>query len=181
MDEKALIERSMTGDAEAFATLAGNYGREIFTFIYRMTGNIQDAEDIAQQCFAKAFTAMASFRGDSSLRTWLYRIASNECSTFIRRRRPVDEITDNTAPLGDDGRDSVGPADLIRTETIDAAAKAILSLPEKQRVVVTLRIYENLSYREIAEISGIPEESAKVNFHYGIGAIRRRLRENGLL
>ena len=130
------------------------------------------AEDVVQDVFVKAFRALDRFRGDAAFRTWLFRIAVNESKSALRRSGRRSETTLDAA--GDLPSDRLDPAE--RAALHDEAARArtaLEALPEKQRLSVSLRTEEGLSFREIGEITGSSEGAARVNYFHGI----RRLRE----
>jgi len=130
------------------------------------------AQDVAQDAFIKAFRALDRFRGDAAFRTWLMTIAANEARGAIRKRgRRRETDIDLVEPVADEGLDP-GEAAVQHSEAERARAK-LATLPEKQRLAVTLRVEEGLSFREIGDIIGSSEGAARVNYFHGI----RRLRE----
>ena len=173
------IEQARAGDTGAFDGLVRKYQREIFFLALKMLKNEEDAEEVAQQAFINAWNNLQGFRGGAAFRTWLYRITMNLATSHLRKkaRRGGD-----TAELDHDRTEqenSPGPLDrLIRDEAARHALAACDTLGHKQRSVVLLRIVHELSYREISEIVGCSEQTAKVHFHYGVENLRKRLKAN---
>jgi len=130
------------------------------------------AQDVAQDAFLKAYRALGDFRGDSAFRTWLLTIAANEARGALRRRgRQRETALENAGPVTDRGLDPEEEA-LMNTEA-QRARGMMEQLPEKQRLSVSLRVEEGLSFREIGTVIGSSEGAARVNYFHGI----RRLRE----
>ena len=174
--DDALVERAQGGDAAALDSLV----RRHYEFAYRVAlGMVRDADlasDVVQDAFVKATRGLDGYRGDSSFRGWLATIVKNEGRTALRaagRRRESD--LDGVAPVAAPGR---GPAE--RTVQLDEARRVrayVDRLPEKQRLAVTLRIDQGLSFREVGDIIGSSEGSARVNYHHGITKLRTWLTE----
>lgn len=164
-----LVERFLRGDRSAFTALVERYQRPIFALAYRYTGNEADAKDISQLVFIKVFKSLKSFRGSSWVRTWLYRIAINTCLNELRdrrRERPA-EIAEDTLTTR-----ATGARRLIRDQAATRLREAIEGLPAKQRMVLELRIYDELRFKEIAELADCSENAAKVNFHHAVKRLR---------
>ncbi|MGO9834114.1 MAG: sigma-70 family RNA polymerase sigma factor [Polyangiaceae bacterium] len=172
-----LVERLVARDERAFTTLVRAYERRVFALVLRMIGNRAEAEDLAQEVFVQVFKAIGSFRGESKLSTWIYRIAINLCknrSKYLRVRHAgqeeqLDALQDHV-PMGD-----AKGASLTRVERPDemAAGKqverivqdAILELEPSFRECLVLRDVEDLSYEEIGAITGLPEGTVKSRIH----------------
>lgn len=167
------MERAKDGDREAFDSLAVRHHAAAFRTAYAILDDEDDAADATQGAFVKALVSLRGFRGESSFRTWLLRIAANEARAILRRRTRRRELPfDPAAPFADRG---ATPADEAERRAEVARLEAALArLPEKQRLAITLRIYEGLSFREVGEIIGSSEGAARVNYHHGM----RRLRES---
>ena len=97
-DERALIEQAQSGDQEAFLTLLSRYDRQIMSVVYRFTHDLYDREDLYQDIFMNCYRSIRKFQFRSSILTWLYRIALNRCLTYVRKKRPMDELKDPKAP-----------------------------------------------------------------------------------
>ena len=179
MPDEKLLERIRAGDKGAFDELVRKYQREIYYLALRMVKNTEDAEELTQQTFVKAFEKHEGFRGESGFKTWLYQVALNTCRSHLRNRRGVLELNEESGSLVSEG--GTPPEILIQAETASAAVAAAGSLPEKQRIAVLLRIFHEMSYEEIGGIIGCSEQTAKVNFHYGIENLRKKMKENGAM
>jgi RNA polymerase sigma-70 factor (ECF subfamily) len=157
--DHSLVTRAAAGDEAAFDELLRRHRLRVFNLARALVGDDGEAEDLAQEVFVRAWRALGRFRGDSTFRTWLYRVALNVIHTHLgrkARRRGVWGWWPETPPPGpaevDPGLEGV-ERDLVRRELID---RALASLPPDLRVAVTLRDIEGLEYREIAEALGIP-------------------------
>ena len=167
-----LIRRVLRGETAAFEVLVGRYQPLILRLTRRMTRNAEDAEDLAQDAFVQAFRSLAGFHGQASFSTWLYRIAVNRCLNHLRAARREDPVeVDGNIP--DARGDSL--ADLLAAERHRALAAAIEELPPQQRATLTLRVYQGLGHREIAEILDCAEGTAKANYFHAIRRLQRKL------
>ena len=156
--EAAVIRRVLDGDGNAFEALVAAYEKNVYNLALRMTGNAQDAEDMAQEAFVKAYTSLPGFRGDSKFSVWLYRIVSNVCLDFLRRqnRRPASSLSqedeDGEETQMDIPDESQSPEQLLeRSLTQEAVRRGLQSLSAEQRQILLLREIQGLSYEEIAE------------------------------
>jgi len=157
------------GDRAEFARLVDVYSTPIYRLALKMLGNVQDAEDVLQATFLKAFQHLPGFEGRSSLSTWLYRIAANEALMQLRRKRPAFSLDDEPADSDGEPQQPVEFADwgaLPEKELLSGEAKkqldrAIQSLPEKLRIVFLLRDVEGLSIKETSEALNLTETAVK--------------------
>lgn len=156
--EAAIVRKVLGGDANAFETLVLEYEKNVYNIALRMTGNSEDAADMTQEAFIKAYNSLQSFRGDSKFSVWLYRIVSNVCLDFLRskNRRPTVSLSVED----DDGEDAqLDVADesqslellLDRKLTRDSVRRGLDSLPPDYRQILLLREIQGLSYDEIAQ------------------------------
>jgi RNA polymerase sigma-70 factor, ECF subfamily len=172
--EEGLVERARRGEDAALDALVAGHYRAVYGVTYRVLGDEELAADAAQDTFIKAIGALGSFRGESSVRTWLLRIATNTARSVGRRRTSRREVSlEPELERRASGPDPASRA-VTRTEA-ERAARALQELPEKQRLAVSLRIYEDLSHREIAEVLGSSEGAVRVNYHLGIKRLRELL------
>jgi RNA polymerase sigma-70 factor (ECF subfamily) len=167
--DQGLIERFRAGERPAFDALVRRYQQPIYYLALRYLKNEADASDATQQTFVKVFKSLQRFRGASTFRTWIYRIAINLCLNHLRdkRREQPSEIAEDaltTTPTG--------PQRLIDDEQTKRLREAISELPPKQRMVLELRIYDELKFREVAELINCSENAAKVNFHHAVTRLR---------
>ena len=174
MDEHLLIERARAGDTAAFGQLVRLHRDAVYRFAVRWLGDSEHALDVAQDVFMRAYAALRDYRGDGRFRTWLFSITLNVVRTAARRQKRRGEIRLDTGAQFPDLRT---PPDTraARADAYARAARELATLPEKQRGAVALRIYEGLSFKEIGEIIGCSEGSARVNYHHGIQRLREAL------
>ena len=156
-DEADLVRAAQAGDRPAFAVLVERYWDRLYRWLCRLTRDGTAAEDIAQETFLKAFAAVNSFRPGSNFRAWLFRIAHNN---FVNQRRAIRHNRRPLAPeIAEDPRGPVGEA--LSREALRLIAEAVAKLPSDFRGALTLRVEEGLSFRDIAEVMGITEETAR--------------------
>lgn len=186
IDEKKVIKRAAKGDADAFEQLVLTYQTPIYNLCLRMTGNPEDAADLTQEAFIKAWKNLGGFQFESAFSTWLYRLASNACLDHLRsvKRRPQISLTveddDGEAQTLDlpDAAPSPEEAAITKEEN-EILARAMQALDEQQRQILTLRAINDLSYAEIAAILGIKEGTVKSRLARTRDALRKILRESG--
>lgn len=156
--EAAIVRKVLGGDANAFETLVLEYEKNVYNIALRMTGNSEDAADMTQEAFIKAYNSLQSFRGDSKFSVWLYRIVSNVCLDFLRskNRRPTVSLSvedgDGEDAQLDVADESQSPELLLdRKLTRDSVRRGLDSLPPDYRQILLLREIQGLSYDEIAQ------------------------------
>jgi RNA polymerase sigma-70 factor (ECF subfamily) len=173
MDEKQLVAACLAGRREAFDIIVERHRRTVYQLCYRFVGNHEDASDLSQDVFVRAYKGLPRFRGQSSLGTWLYRIGVNVCLNWVNVKRPMTETIDAGPHLDPRAKD---PAEeLVRGERAAEVRAAIAQLPKKQRATVILRIYHELSHEEIAGILGSSVGAVKANFFHALGNLKRLL------
>lgn len=155
---------------EAFEQIVKEYSEQLYWQIRRMVFSHEDANDLLQNTFVKAWLNIDYFRGDAKMSTWLYRIAFNECLTFLNKQRAnnqisIDEI--NAEMIGKLESDPYFDGDT----TQKAFLKAIQSLPEKQRIVFNLKYFKEMKYEEISEILGTSIGGLKASYHHAVKKI----------
>jgi RNA polymerase sigma-70 factor, ECF subfamily len=167
--DSALIKRAQQGDSDAFATLFHTHKTRIYSLCFRMTNNATEAEDLAQDAFLQVFRKLASFRGDSALSTWLYRIAVNTVLMHFRRKAPCAVSLDQPYSHQDakPARREYGTRDgrLETSVTRVALNRAISELPESCRAIFLLHEVEGYQHREIAELLGCSVGNSKSRLH----------------
>jgi len=180
--DEELVSRIRAGDGGAFDSLVLRYRKEIYRIAYRMTGDHAEADDLAQETFCRAFTGLAEFRGESSVRTWLFRIVSNLSLNVVQSARVArrDAVTIET--LAQAGRpatvqEPAGFERLVARQHVERLRLAIATLPRKQRTTLILRAFEGLQYKEIARAMGCSIGTAKANFFHAISSLRRELKD----
>jgi RNA polymerase sigma-70 factor (ECF subfamily) len=170
-DDRAALEACRRGDREAFDRLVERYQRDVYRLCYRYLNNHEDASDTAQEVFLKAYRAIGSFRGDSALSTWLYRIAVNTCLNFRAARKPSGQELPETIVDPRPGAQSRVESD----EQSRRVREAVSRLPEKQRATVILKVYHDLTHEEVAGILGATVGTVKANLFHALGNLRKTL------
>ncbi len=168
-----LIDLVLTGRTDAFGVLVTRYSASIYAVAFRMLRNHDDAADIAQDVFLKAYEALASFQKKSSFHTWLYRIATNSCINHLRKFTAQHHI-ELAAYHGVQEEETLDT--LYKMELQDVVNEAIEKLPEKQKATVMLRVCDGLSHREVSRILKCSVGTAKANYFHAIRNLRRFMR-----
>ena len=172
-NEIELVTRAQEGDRNAFSELVRIHSRGVLNVIYRMCGDMQVAEDAAQETFIQAWMKLKSYRPQSSLRNWLYRIAVNSAIDMLRRDKRIlsGEIEDLNLRDSEPGPEAK-VASAERTELVQGA---VLTLPDASRAVLVLREFEGLSYQEISESLEIPIGTVMSRLNYARKLLREEL------
>ena len=180
MDHSELIRAAQQGEREAFDELVRQTYVDTFTLAYRLTGNEEDARDVAQDAYLRAWRGIGRFRGEAQFSTWMYRITANAASTHTRkRRRQRTEVLDNHAEPTEERVESLpGPA-AESAEGLERVSHAIETLPVKLRHVVLLKDVYGLSHEDIAAELDISVAAAKVRLHRGRRKLKDMLYEQG--
>ena len=172
-----LIAQLRSNAVEAFDRLIEQYGDRLYWHIRRVVVNHEDAEDVLQETFAKAYTSIADFRGDSesSLTAWLYRIATNIAINVLRRRKKwalasLDSVRGDLLATFEHEIDPSADEIVVRLQ------KAILALPTKQRLVFNMRYYDELSFEQISQATGDSVSTLKTNYHYAVKKVKEQVR-----
>ncbi len=177
MDEKRLLELLRERDERAFEEMVKLYQHRVFNVVYRMLGNAHEAEDVAQEVFVTVFKSIESFREEAKFSTWLYRIATNHCKNRIkylgrRAHGRTDELDENTPESQSTGPSaSLSPRQMQPDAVVEGmqlerlVQEGIAHLDEEQRIVLVLRDVEELSYDEIAQITGLADGTVKSRLH----------------
>lgn len=176
-DSANLVRRLKAGDEKAFEELVVEYRERLYRVAWRIVRDDDMAEDAAQEAFIKVYRHIGRFQGRSSLYTWIYRITVNIALNKLKRDRFRQLL-----PLGDlprmDHRPSADPArEALSSEVASRIDEAVRALPEKQRAVFTLKFYEGLGHKQIAEIVGCSEGTSKANYFHAIRKLRRELED----
>lgn len=168
-----LVERYLSGDTAAFDEIMIRYERQIYRICYRFVENRDDAMDLAQEVFIKAFEHLATFRRESSLKTWLYRIAMNHCINHVKKNsQEFVEVTEYTGSVH-----SSVQAQLEDSEQRAHFRRLVKLLPPKQKAILELRINEQLSYEEIAKISGRSISTIKASVFFALEKLRKLVKD----
>lgn len=174
LDDTALVAASAEGRREAFDLIVERHRRTVYQVCYRFVSNHEDASDLSQEAFVRAWRGLKNFKGQSALSTWLYRIAVNVCLNRVSvKTAPADRIesTDHFEDTRIEGAQAV----LLREERAAAVRQAIRSLPKKQRATLILRTYHDLSHQQIADILGSSVGATKANFFHALANLKKIL------
>jgi RNA polymerase sigma-70 factor (ECF subfamily) len=188
VSDSDLVASTLAGDVGAFNDLVQRWEGSLYKFVYRYLGDAEEARDVCQDAFIKAYTNLHRFRGQAKFSSWLYQIALNQCRSQFRRQkaRPTVSIDedDEQSRLRLVSADGVLPDDsAIHGERVRALQQALAQLPDEQRTVIILKQYHGMKFREIAEVLGTPESTVKSRLYHGLDALSRSLgylKEEGL-
>src|SRR5712692_5784482 len=182
--DEELVTRSIGGDADSFNQLVLRWEPPIYALAYRVIGREEDARDVCQETFLRAFRALSGFRGQAKFSSWLYRIALNLCRDWVRRERrtPVIQAPDDVDLLdlaaarepSESIEELVARQDLSRT-----VERAMALLPDEQRTAIILKEYHGLTFQEIADLVGCPLSTVKTRLYQGLTVLRRELARTG--
>lgn len=177
MDDNTLLERYINGDDAALTCIVKRYQKDIYRFVYRQVGNEADAADVTQKVFVNLFLKAKQFEGKSSFKTWLYQIAINHCknqfrSNDRRREHGVGETAEEF--VYEDNKFD----DVFGMEKRRILQEAINNLPAKQRMTMQLRVYQECSFAEIAEIMTSSIGTVKASYHQAVTSLTKSLKED---
>jgi RNA polymerase sigma-70 factor (ECF subfamily) len=179
--DEDLVARATTGDLESFNQLVSRWERPIYALAYRTLGREEEARDVVQEAFLRAFRGLKGFKGEAKFSSWLYRITLNLCRDWIRRERraPIVQVPEGVDPVDmADAQASPEPSveDLVADREMSAAvARAMAELPEEQRTAIMLKEYHGLTFQEIADQLDCPLSTVKTRLYQGLSVLRRRL------
>jgi RNA polymerase sigma-70 factor, ECF subfamily len=175
MDERGLVEACRAGSRDAFEGLVERHQRSVYQLCYRYVGNHEDAADLTQEVFLRAYRGLRSFKGQAAFGTWLYRIGVNVCLNHIAARPPVAVPLEANRAAPRNAEDPA--ADLLRAEQAARVRRAITALPPRQRTVLILRLYRELPHQEIAALLGNSVGAVKANMFHALNNLRRLLKD----
>ena len=181
--DEELVARSRGGDVDSFNQLIMRWERPIYALAYRVIGREEEARDVCQEAFLRAFRALPGFKGQAKFSSWLYRITLNLCRDWIRRQRrtPVTQMPEDVDAV--EYASESGPVETIedlvaRRELGDVVAEAMALLPEEQRTAIILKEYHGMTFQEIADLQGCPLSTVKTRLYQGLSVLRRNLARN---
>lgn len=183
--DEELVEAFQHGDYAAFDVLVQRWQRKIHGAIYRVLGSEEEARDIGQESFLKAYRALGSFKRESRFSSWLYQIALNLCRDRLRRRKlrqhvSLEELGDSVVEASPRSRAPSALELIERRDLSRAVAAAVEALPDEQREVIVLKEYQGLTFLEIAEALGLPASTVKTRLYRGLGQLREQLERQGI-
>lgn len=185
-DENKVIQQVLNGDQEAFAQLVQQYEKPIYNLCLRMVGNPDDAQDLAQEAFLKAWRGLRFYKFEAAFSTWLYRLTSNVCIDFLRqqKRRPTTSLTvgdeeDENAELEIQDHRPLPEEQMVQQEKQKAVTDAMNQLDDEFRMLLTLRVMEERSYEQIAEIMDLKVGTVKSRISRAREKLRRILAKSG--
>ena len=173
VNETQLVAQAQNGDRNAFSELVRIHAQGVLNVVYRMCGDMLIAEDAAQETFIRAWQNLSSYRPQTPLRSWLYRIAFNAGMDMLRKNKRIlpDDIEDMHITDGQPGLESL----VSQHERTRLVQKAVLSLPDTSRAVLVLREYEGLSYQEISSALDIPVGTVMSRLNYARNLLKAKL------
>ena len=182
--DEELVARSISGDADSFNELILRWERPIYALAYRTIGREEDARDVCQETFLRAFRALPGFRGQAKFSSWLYRIALNLCRDWVRRERrapivqPPEDVDLMEMAAAAEPSESIEEL-VSRKDLTRAVERAMALLPEEQRTAIVLKEYHGLTFQEIADLVGCPLSTVKTRLYQGLAVLRRELAKSG--
>ena len=175
-DDDALVQQCLAGDTSAFDALVERHRRQVYHVCYRFVNNHEDASDLAQDAFLRAYRALHTFKGNSAFSTWLYRVAINVCLNRVSAKQAPTEPLDQREHH--DVRGELPDREVLRQEQAATVRAAIARLPKKQRATMILRMYHELPHDEIAAILGSSVGAVKANFFHALANLKKLLLES---
>jgi RNA polymerase sigma-70 factor, ECF subfamily len=171
--DRDLIDACLRGRPEAFDVIVRRHQRQIYQVCFRFMGRHEDASDLTQDVFVRAYRGLRGFKGQSALATWLYRIAVNVCLNRVAAKTPALEPIDRIERA--DLRTERADAAVLRHERAQIVRSAVGRLPKKQRATLVLRVYHDLPHDEIAAILGSSVGAVKANFFHALANLKKLL------
>ena len=181
--DEELVVLSTAGDTDSFNQLVVRWERPIFALAYRVIGREEDAKDVCQETFLRAFRALKGFRGQAKFSSWLYRIALNLCRDWVRRERRTPMVTPldaDTEPAPLNGSLETAEELVVRRDLGRVITRAMTALSEEQRTTIVLKEYHGLTFQEIADLQGCPLSTVKTRLYQGLSVLRRQLQRSGV-
>ncbi len=170
--DQTLVEQAKTGDLTAFSELVVRHQKAMLRLAFRVVNDLELAQDITQESFLKAFQKIQAFEGRSQFKSWLFQITLNTAKNKLRSRRP-DTVDIDVVQLAHGGTGAM--QDLMTEDLRQVVQQEVAKLPPKQRTALTLRIFEDLSFQEIATIMQCPYDTAKANYRHALMKLRHSL------
>ncbi len=179
LEDKEILEKFRNPDSRnyAFNLLVREYQERIYWHIRKMVIDHEDANDLTQDVFVKVFKSLEKFKGESQLFTWIYRIATNECLNFLKKKKkrfflPIHDVEKELAQKVDEGKYMSGDEIQLKLQ------KALLTLPEKQRLVFNMKYFDEMKYEEISEVLGTSVGGLKASYHIASKKVEAHVRNS---
>ena len=167
MLDRELIQQFQDGDIKSFDELVKRYYPQSYQFFFRMVYDPMEADDLCQETFIRVYKGLKKFRYESQFTTWLYRISVNVANSYFRKRQLMEIFTSER------NLEHISIDEPYESQGFEPSIwKAIQKLPRKQRMVLILRVFQQLSFKELAGVIGISENSAKVNYYHAINRMK---------
>ncbi len=180
--DAALVAQAQGGDMHAFEELVRRYRNQVFAVAYRFVRGREDAWDVSQEVFVKAYRSLKTFRGEASFKTWVLRITANQCKDHLKKRRLATVAFDDALEAGQVANTGFEPADEVQSQEIRRALEQALErLPLKHRTAFVLREYEGLSYEEMAQAMGCSLGTVMSRLHHARKKMRAALEQMGIM
>jgi RNA polymerase sigma-70 factor, ECF subfamily len=178
LDERALVDACLANRQGAFDLIVERHRRQVYLLCYRFVGNHEDASDLSQDVFLRAYRGLRNFRGQSTIGTWLHRIGVNVCLNRISNKAPLGKLTEaiDEREFADVKTESVAER-MLRDERAVRVRDAIARLPKKQRATLILRMYHEMPHQEIADALGSSVGAVKANFFHALANLKKILGE----
>ena len=183
--DEQIVQRALTGDADAFGEIVERWERRIFALAFGMLGREEDARDATQETFLAAFRSLRSFRGEAKVSSWLHRIAINQCITRQRRARVRSEIALEEEPTDASAAGFLAPAHESPAQVVESrerteiVRRAVHALPLELREVIVMKEFEELTFQEIADVLDLPLSTVKSRLYTALKQLRMRLERHG--
>ena len=181
--DEELVEACLAGEDSAFDVLLGRWEKRIRGAIHRLVGSDEEARDLCQEAFLKAYKNLRSFKQEARFSSWLYQIALNLCRDRMRRRRGKTMVSLDELEEGGAAMTVAGPTALDLLQERDMSrlvARAIEALPDEQREIIILKEYQGLTFLEIAQVLDVPISTVKTRLYRGLDQLRSRLEREGV-
>lgn len=179
--DSALVARAQTGDEPAFEELVRRYRNDVYGLSYHFMRNREEAWDVSQEVFIKAYRSLKRFRGDAGFKTWLLRITANHCKDHFKKRR-LATVSMDAMPTADMFASTSDPGKHLRnTELGQAIQEALDGLSAKHRLAFVLREFEDMSYKEMAQVMNCSEGTVMSRLHHARKKLQTKLAQSGLL
>lgn len=182
MNESEIIQRINNGETQLFSLLVEQYKNKVFNLVYRFTSDYAEAEDLSQEIFITVFQKISSFQQDASFSTWIYRVATNKCIDWHRKkkRKRFFSLFGDHRQIADVEADAPSPSEVyLESEEQKMLHKAVGKLDEKYKMIVVMFYYQHLSYKQIAEVLNLPVRTIETRLYRAKKILKDKLAAEG--